>query len=128
MYFRVWSKEQKERKRLEGIEGWRKRQKREREKERRKREREKEREREWRDGGEDRRERGRRSEERGRERREREGRIEERERRERGNVARFTICRIAPSSCAVSRPAAKIEMDSILATRQSGTAGQCDIL
>ena len=31
--------------------------------------------------------------------------------------ARFTICRLAPS-----RPAAEIEMDSILATRQRGTA------
>ena len=36
--------------------------------------------------------------------------------------ARFTICRLAPSRLAPSRPAAEIEMDSILATRQRGTA------
>ena len=38
--------------------------------------------------------------------------------------ARFTICRIAPSHSAASCPAAKIKMDSILATRH-GTTGQC---
>ena len=35
--------------------------------------------------------------------------------------ARFTICRIVPSHRAVSRPSAKIEVDSILVTRQRDT-------
>ena len=41
---------------------------------------------------------------------------------ENNSKPRFTIWRIAPSCRAASRPAAKIEIDSILAVRQRGMA------
>ena len=59
---------------------------------------------------------------------------EENEREERGGIQPIHtyygwvhICRIAPSRRATLRPAAKIEMDSILAMRQRGTARQGDV-